>query len=441
MRTNAVRQARIVKPPTSHPTPAPASVPSLKRKREDQPSLSSAPPVVLIRKAIPGTFGHQKTAPTPAPSTKNSKAATDAASNPPVRTVPRPRPTGRLVPSGLPKLSKGENDNADTAHTAQPQMNEPALESSVTTSPDIVGRNGAAEISAVATPSLDGKEAIANTPSFIPAVEPEPEPSARVRRTRAKVAAASSDGGQSDAQDSDAESSTKGRRTTRSRRPLQASDVFGPPALVSLQSKRKEPKDRSAPPDADAFWGMTAVALRALTNSHTAKNERYYATLETEIIRKEGDRPESPVMKAKTRTQRQEEEKERGRQERALRRSRRSDGSAAAVNALRATPDSLDDWDEAGDIDADDLNGVARKHRRGAGDEEDYQTPYRHNRSSEQGKAEEMDQGKAKKRVQWDRGLFTTVYLDDILPQPKKSQKEDPLKRGCLTPKAKVRLT
>ena len=42
------------------------------------------------------------------------------------------------------------------------------------------------------------------------------------------------------------------------------------------------------------------------------------------------------------------------------------------------------------------------------------------------------------KRVKWDRGLQTTVYLDDTPPNPKWDTKAVPSQKSCLTPAAKV---
>src|ERR1700722_2651351 len=114
------------------------------------------------------------------------------------------------------------------------------------------------------------------------------------------------------------------RRTTRVQRAAQSStgvDVFGPVHVRPLQARRKA--HLSTRVDTDVFSGMSAVALRALTSSNTAKNQKYVAAkLETEVVRKEGMRPDSPAVKMKTILQRQEEERERQKKERADRRAR-----------------------------------------------------------------------------------------------------------------------
>ena len=42
-----------------------------------------------------------------------------------------------------------------------------------------------------------------------------------------------------------------------------------------------------------------------------------------------------------------------------------------------------------------------------------------------------------KKRVKWDRGLCTAMFVDEVKPRPQKP-KENIVMRGCLAPKAKV---
>ncbi|EIN07422.1 hypothetical protein PUNSTDRAFT_105138 [Punctularia strigosozonata HHB-11173 SS5] len=425
-RTTAVRQGRFAKPTTVAPASAPVG--SLKRKRE--PGPPSPPPVVVARMVRPGTFTHPKTGPPKSEPPAASKRIPEVTIiSPPVRTIPRPRSAAGATVSK--RRTKVADPDSEIAPTAPTKAIKPQTEASVDIPPPETVAEDAATAREVVPPPVDDTEPskVASPPAQQEQSE-EPEPSSRGRRTRARSNSVTADAQQSDAQESDVEGASETRRTRRSRKPTQANDVFGP-RVVSLQPKRKEPRDRSAPPNAGIFWGMTATALRALTNSNTSKNERYYATLKTEIVRKEGERPASPVMKAKTISQRQQEEKERGRQERAARRARRSEGSVAETEA------SSQDWDE-GNVDADDLEDVPGKHRRGAGDEEDYETPHRTQQALRQGAGETEDEGKPKKRVKWDRGLFTTVCLDEVLPKPKKPQKEDLTKRGCLTPKAKT---
>jgi hypothetical protein len=193
-------------------------------------------------------------------------------------------------------------------------------------------------------------------------------------------------------------------------------------------SQRRRPSSVANSRMDDVFSSMSMNALKTLTASNTARNQQYVAaSLETEIVRKNGCRPESPAVKIKTIVQRQQEEKVKQREERATRRARRQ-GNSDVDEELEgnieyagcASPTSENDsWDTPVD--------VPIKHRRGAGDEEDYETPFK-----------AIDGGK--RRVKWDKGLFTQVYLDEVVPAMKAAEKENATTKGCLTPSAKVRV-
>jgi hypothetical protein len=176
---------------------------------------------------------------------------------------------------------------------------------------------------------------------------------------------------------------------------------------------------------------MSAVALKALTSSNTNRNQRYLAAkLETEVVRKEGARPESPAVKIRTIAQREQEEKGIQRKTRAERRARRSD-------------DGLSETDEAGESsmysDGADSSPL-RRHMWGPGDEEEYESPKvnRPAKRMREGSGSDGEEEGEKKRVKWDRGLSTTIFLDEVEPRTKARPKEDMIKKGCLTPKAKV---
>ncbi|TFY81009.1 hypothetical protein EWM64_g3003 [Hericium alpestre] len=94
------------------------------------------------------------------------------------------------------------------------------------------------------------------------------------------------------------------RRTTRTRKSPRPEQPL--PELKLGGSRRRPTK-----PDAGTFPAMSAVALKAITCANTKKNQEYFATLETEVVRKEGNRPESPTTKVKTVQERQREEKAR----------------------------------------------------------------------------------------------------------------------------------
>jgi len=63
--------------------------------------------------------------------------------------------------------------------------------------------------------------------------------------------------------------------------------------------------------------------------------------------------------------------------------------------------------------------------------------PLKRPRSGE--KTEEyQEEIQGKKRVKWDRGLYSEIFLDEIEVKPKKRPKEDIIKKGCLAPTAKA---
>ncbi|KAG7092437.1 hypothetical protein E1B28_008792 [Marasmius oreades] len=229
------------------------------------------------------------------------------------------------------------------------------------------------------------------------------------------------------------------RRTTRVRKPVTGSN---PPStcradIPSQPRRRKPPVTRGTGP----FSSMTAGDLRQLTNSNTTKNQKYLtAMLETAIIRREGPRPESPGIRAKTVSQKEEKEKEREKNARADRRAnrtkRRSGESLQHDGQSSGSLQQIDDdevWEH--------LNSSpsVRQHRRGAGEDEDYESPkhykrFRTNDNADEDKEEaEMDD---KKRVKWDQGLFTTVILDEVQPRPRHGFVV--ATKGCLAPTSKT---
>jgi hypothetical protein len=237
--------------------------------------------------------------------------------------------------------------------------------------------------------------------------------------------------------DSDNKRPSKARRT-RSPRIAQSSagsDVFGRVNLPPRRRANPHPSLR----DYDIFSGMSAMELKTLTSANTAKNQKYLAAkLETEVIRKEGVRPDSPTVKMKTILQRQEEERERQRQERAERRARRSDEfwiplvpddeNSPRIEVVNALCNGTGQED----------GGAAKrqKHRRGPGDEEDYESPDKPERTKRAVGGE--DEPGEEKRVKWDRGLFSTIYLEDVHPRTRARPHDGLIKKGCLARTGKV---
>lgn len=146
--------------------------------------------------------------------------------------------------------------------------------------------------------------------------------------------------------------------------------------------------------------------------------------METEIVKKEGKRPESPTVKLRTIAEKANEEKARQRKERAKRRAKRSDGGE--VESLDANDRTLEE------------DG---RHRRGAGEEEDYESPERPMRPLKRLNADGSEEVETvvvkERRVQWDRLLFTAVFIDEI-PENSSRPPEQKLGKGCLSQAAKV---
>ncbi|KAJ3571881.1 hypothetical protein NP233_g3453 [Leucocoprinus birnbaumii] len=226
------------------------------------------------------------------------------------------------------------------------------------------------------------------------------------------------------------------RRTSRPRKPTQAqpgTNVFSSDPNIIYNNSRPHQRRRSnvqqgsrSNPD-DVFSGMSMNALKTLTANNTVRNQHYaVAMLETEIVRKEGMRPESPAVKIKTIVQRQQEEKIKQREERAARRARRhgedSFGDEENNDTGYESPTPTSDLKDLH------LENVRIKHRRGAGDEEEYETPLRNIDGEVNGK----------RRVKWDKGLYTEVFLDEVVLGSKVPPKENTSRQGCLTPAAKV---
>ncbi|PBK78130.1 hypothetical protein ARMSODRAFT_1077731 [Armillaria solidipes] len=220
------------------------------------------------------------------------------------------------------------------------------------------------------------------------------------------------------------------RRTTRVRKSIHPGiDLFSRPS----DAPPPRPRPRKPRVEDPLFAGMTSIALRHLTSSNTVKNQVYLAaTLETEIIRKEGARPESPIMKARTVSQKEADEKGRLRKERAERRARRLNGENQEDEE-----ENLSTLEEDDDYDQLDSSPVrAGRHRRGPGEEEDYVTPVRPPPMKER-LAEEAD-ARGKKHVKWDRGLSTAIFVDELKLQNINVPKESDIKKSCLAPTAKV---
>ncbi|KAI9446476.1 hypothetical protein H4582DRAFT_1804019 [Lactarius indigo] len=176
---------------------------------------------------------------------------------------------------------------------------------------------------------------------------------------------------------------------------------------------------------------MSAVTLKALTNTNTARNQHNLAAiLETEVVRKPGNRPGSPGTKVRTIEEKRKLEQGKERRERAERRARRA--------SEPQEDSSLTSEDEANLPLGPDGRPV--RHRRGPGDDEEYESPERPRTRTYMGEAGKPEETEAK-TVRWDRGLFTMIYFDDLPLQSRtheRSQTPVAHTRGALASSAKA---
>jgi hypothetical protein len=410
----------------------PAST-NLKRKRGEKTSPSQTRPIVLIRQVIPGMLGPKyapSTPPAAPPSTKDLGSTQVEIS--PVKKAQRPI-TMRRVVDRLPEKNAARDrveQEADAPDIVDEEMG------------DTAGKHDRDEHAAIMvakkSSQVTKKEAaLLSSSPILPEEAPVPS-----QDTADNTVPEHHTSGSSPLED-DTEFSTKVRRTTRARKQTPLNDVFTAPR--PLQPRRKTPTSNRS--DSDGFSGLSSVALKALTSSNTARNQLNFVSLATEVIRKDGCRPESPIMKVRTISQREAEEKSKGRSERAHRRARRSDEGLSDTDGFSSDRGDSSIVEEDGQWDDDDEDEEVRpyKHRRGPGDDEDYETPAKPERTLKrprlgEEKEESQEEIQEKKRVKWDRGLYSEIYLDEIEIKPKKRPKEDIVKKGCLAPTAKVYL-
>lgn len=222
------------------------------------------------------------------------------------------------------------------------------------------------------------------------------------------------------------------RRTTRQRKNVSVVDSAPEPTARAASRRKSAQGPRFV--FNDAYSEMSATALKQLTNANTMRNQHYLsAKLELEVVKRDGLRPESPMVKIKTVAQRQAEEQAIKRSERAERRARRSGESMPGSSDLEI--DSDDDNEEGSSPRLEE----PETHTRGAGEDEDYKTPdraFRRMKLTESGMREVESQ--EKRRVKWDRGLFTVVFIDEVKLGSRQVSKENRPEKGCLAPAVKA---
>lgn len=178
------------------------------------------------------------------------------------------------------------------------------------------------------------------------------------------------------------------------------------PSPALLKKSRKPPTNRSAATSVPGGLPADAAALRQLTSKHTEHNQVYaFSVVETQVILKEGKRPPSPTTRVKTilEKRKQDGSGDKARGDRAARRAERReggslDGASEASGSAAAS--------ENGNFEEGDEEIPGKKHPRGPGEEEDYETPMRRTkRAREVDSGSDSDAGRVKKRVKWDKEL------------------------------------
>ncbi|KAG6850228.1 hypothetical protein H0H93_016075 [Arthromyces matolae] len=218
------------------------------------------------------------------------------------------------------------------------------------------------------------------------------------------------------------------RRTTRLRKVLHPSLNLD----ATEMKPRRKPTQGQGRGDS-SYAELSATALRALTTSNTVRNQQYLTVkLVTEIVRREGDRPETPAVKIKTVVQREQEEKKRQRKERASRRASLTGENLASVNNEDKRMEGDTDDDE------DDDSPTPKRHKLGPGDEEVYKTPMRKLKRLKLVDDDVEDSVEDERRVKWDRGLFTTISLDEVKVGTRPPPKDNMATKGCLATAAKA---
>ncbi|KAG1890974.1 hypothetical protein F4604DRAFT_1913787 [Suillus subluteus] len=404
--SSSEESSAIAPPPNRKFVAEPSVLSTLKRKRGTEETVLSPPThPVMVRQVVPGMLGG-KYAPKAAPE--------------PLPTAPLPEPSPRKPPGPM-KFRKVEPGVISARYAAPSKP-------TASDSPVADDRSSSPQILIVSEAPITRSSSPPNSTSSPVLPEPEPaKPSHDVVEPKETAETSSY---------RPPENRGRGRRTSRRKHAAQhASDVFGPSTSTQPLQLR-----RSRRSEGDGFMGMSAVALQALTTSNTTKNQEIFAKLEREVIRKEGTRPESPAIKVRTISQKQREIRDRQRLERAERRARRSEdgpGSSDCEGASELGDQSILGFDK----EHDENDGVVWiKHRRGPGEVEDYETPVRSDQLTKRlrfGEGPQQEEERERKRVKWQHGLSTEIYLDEIHPRPNSWTKDFVIEKGCLAPTSK----
>lgn len=407
---------------------------SLKRKRDLTDAHVSSPatrPVVVIRKVVSGASSknHERKTPTHATTSPRQPSPPDRASPAKVQNHSKTAPAQKIQMRKVVNTRKPKAQSVEPVeHAAEPDSEKAATSAASIHVDKALDAPPPAEAHTLPPPSSPPTTSVSVTDTLLPdttlivdvvvsaepsstslpsELEPEPEP----------------------------EPVSSGlRRTTRARRSTPASSASD--AVGSAAAPRSRRKTILGPPDTSAFSGMSMLALKTLTNNNTARNQKQVAELETEVIVKEGKRPDSPTTKVRTVLEKQREDKAKGREERAARRAKRLAAKGELDDGVEGS--AMGDESVISERDIPEEPEVPFRHRRAPGDEEDYVTPEKPERPHKRGRFEDGVEEQDDKRVKWDRGLQTTVYIDDTPPRPRRPPKEDGVRKGCLAVSSKV---
>jgi hypothetical protein len=259
------------------------------------------------------------------------------------------------------------------------------------------------------------------------------------------VATSRSDGTASARPDSGKKAVIPPRRAVTPR----ATRAVRPGAAVPATTSRRQPAPKTPEVKRVHISAVPDKELVTITELNTARNEVYFCTLDRNVIKKDGPRPESPG-KVRTIAEREEEERKLSREARAKRRgtgtrsgeSSDQEGGERVLSLAELLP--------------------PLKHIRGPGEDEDYQTPARPLKrgrksvvTSGAGDDPSPTNGPKRKKsrvtlskavldagedkyVRWDKGLVVLGRLEPSVPQHHREGEPVPRIKSCLKRKDSV---
>ncbi|KAI9064367.1 hypothetical protein FKP32DRAFT_1591785 [Trametes sanguinea] len=417
--------------PARRPVPPPSSseasgAHALKRKREPEPSTvkaATAKPVIVMRKVVPGMFNRGEHAGSSSSTAVEQNATKSFAMASPAKA------SGPIKARSAVNWKRPQTETQPGPPPPSPVVSAPAALKPPTPEP-------------TPTPAVSDAQPAAEQPTSVK----EPELSAPVSSSAPEALASQElpDAGPSMVTTEASKSSSRQhRRSTRSKRSqddVPTADVFNtvePAPARAARTSHTRRKPGPFPSEVNGpFAGMSALALKTLTSANTIKNQQQVAVIKTEVIRKEGARPDSPTTKVRTALEKQREERTQQRKERAERRARRSGGDEAGDTSTAGDGQAAAGEAEV-DVDASfmsvdrDPEGVPVRHRRGPGDEGDYETPPRPERPAKRLRFDGADAQESEKEKEVPEKRVNP-------PKPRRNKNAVPSQKGCLAPTAKA---